>query len=369
MMNKNKFLKVTSFILSVSTFMSSFLVTPSYAQNKISLSKEAKIGIGVGAGVLGSGIILTGISLWLKYGHSDEGESDDTLLTPPLPDDVSLVPKPNTDVQTCNMWKILEENLEKNAKWLDNAYPGLQTSLSELVLGEEGLSNIKIEFIFKNNSKAIKKFNFSVDKVKHTTEELGKFIDEFLMPQRNMGYELPVVSIYINRSPHVSCDARPLSTSVEADDYSTPKGIRKSLAKRAETFKQLDTSVKTKRFKNNWGQLCYFLGNQENIKWVERNYPEWKRRLSKRDDLSPDYPIIFGTNLESFSLISIAYSLLSAKAERYNPADINNNELIVGMPDISEVEVVRPSDTLESVRAARLDKINVLPGEDILLCA
>lgn len=379
---KNKVLsKLVSFVLSASTLVSCFSVAPSYAKSKLTLSKEAKIGVGVGAGILGAGL-LAGTLLILKYGSIDsdkdtgenknESKSSDVSgerkQTNTSQSDVPIAQKPNVNAKERNMWKILENNLEENAEWVGNTYPALKENFSKIVLGSD-VPNIKITFIFNDGTCHPTEFEFCVKNVEETTKKLGVVAKQLLVYKRRSVDKLPKIQIQVGERSFCSA-AVPSPTPIKADDYSTPEGIQESLARRAEDFKKLDESEKKSRFENNWGQLCYFLGSQENIDWVEENYPEWKERMSKGDFLSPDYPTICGTNLESFSLISIAYSLLSAKAEGYNPADKRNNELIVGMPDISgaEAEVERPSGTSEEVNATRCKKVEVLP-EDILCCA
>ena len=352
-MKSNRFLKLTSILLSVSTLLGSFYMPRTCA---LSLSKSAKIGIGVSAvGVVGIGL-LTGL-LWSNHREHAEDVvvgSEDTA------------------------WGLLQTSLNNSAykdtkdiltKKLGET-EGLQKTLSDFKFGDadsvasNGMLNISLS---DGSGISIPPFFECVvwaNKKDLSRGALKNFVAALSSKAKDNSIDNVTVRIqYLSEQPHTS--SLPGSSTSDSSRALRVGGMHAGLRERAKALSTHTDPTSGSRFRNNWEQLCYLLGSPENIHWVETNYPEWKDRLQNHSQYSKiQFPGGVCERYENFALMSIAYSLLLAKSENYDAGDSNNNELIVGLPDISGCAKKRVTNTKE-VKESYIEVVN----EDILQCA
>lgn len=119
---------------------------------------------------------------------------------------------------------------------------------------------------------------------------------------------------------------------------------------------------KSNELKNTWEGLKFLLG-EDATKFVEENYPEWKKRLTKERQSvwrgkDSDY--------ERFALMSMAYSLRLAAIKNYDHSNAENNALLFGQ-DLPKVNLKNCQNNAKW-REERLKKV-IVEDNDILRSA
>ena len=115
-------------------------------------------------------------------------------------------------------------------------------------------------------------------------------------------------------------------------------------------------------FKNTWEGLKYLLG-EDATKFVIKNYPEWKERLTK--ERQSDWKGGKSKH-ERFALMSMAYSLRLAAIENYDHSSTKNNELLIG-ENLDKPEFTHCNKD-DKVFKQRLNKV-IVENNDILRSA
>lgn len=372
-MKNNKFLRLMATMLSVSILASGFAAEPIQAKVKlpdlrnINLSKKEKIGIGVG--VPSGTAVVIGIGIIGKMIHNHNKRKNVSKKAPSSSDDMKEWEDNFWDILVGEFKNVVDVD-EDLADWAKENYPELENKLSQVK--PRGDSVVVI-----NCRDARQALLINVPDMRGLVTTIGEIqnIIRWLRQARENSQKLPNLPLpQLTVEVKKKRDVHGAPHTVDVADGVNSK-IRQDLLTRAQSLKSHKNSGQGgKAFTNNWEQLCYLLGSAENVNWVQTNYPEWVSRLSNSSGYGQicqpnDYTRgdkhktkLETDDYENFALMSIAYSLLLAKAENYCADDPKNNELIVGRPTIS----FKPSS--EGDKNARRAKIKVL-DEDILCCA